>query len=129
MNLFPDNEMRKQFGCKEVPTLKISLIENDKIVYEIILDSLTYYYYSFGKEKYLRFEVATINDEDYAVLVSKNYDRCIVETRNYWRSAKTGEDEIIETPAQVYDEFNLVYRLRNDGEPTRWEFTFKNGNN
>ena len=126
MNLFPDSEKRTQFGCKEVPDLKISLVENDKIVYEIVLDSLTYYYYSFNKEKYLRFNIATINDKDYAILVSKKYDKYFVETRNYWRNAETGKDEIIKTPAQVYSKIDITYQLDvNNNDGTRWEFIFK----
>ena len=127
MNLFPNDEIREEFGCKEVPTLRISLMDNNEIKYVIIIDSLSYYHYYFNNgESYLKIDVNLINDTDYAVLVSKKYDKYLVETRNYWRNATTGKDTIIENPAQIYHNISITYEINSNGDPTKWEFVFDN---
>lgn len=127
MNLFPNDEIHEEFGCNELPTLRISLMDNNEIKYVIIIDSLSYYHYYFNNgESYLKIDANLINDVDYAVLVSKKYDKYLVETRNYWRNATTGKDTVIENPAQIYHNISITYEINSNSDPTKWEFVFDN---
>lgn len=123
-NWNPDFE-KEQFGAKDVPEIKLSLVENDKIVYEIIFTNLSIYKFEFYRGKpHVSFSSTTMNPEDFQVLVSKKYDKYFVETANYWKSTKDCQDYPVELPCQVYTEISIFQVFTAEGEPTQWKFIF-----
>jgi len=116
---------REQFGAKEVPDIKLSLVENDKIIYEMIFTNVTIYRFEFSNGKpHVSFSLSTINPQDYQILISKKYDKYFIETTNYWRSCKDIQDHLIELPCQVYTQMYLSNGFKAEGDPTQWKFTF-----
>jgi len=116
---------REQFRAKEVPDIKLSLVENDKIIYEMIFTNVTIYRFEFFNGKpHVSFSLNTINSQDYQALISKKYDKYFVETANYWRSCEDLQDHLIELPCQVYTQMCLSNSFKVEGDPTQWKFVF-----
>lgn len=119
-------QARECYGCKEIPKIRLSLMEKDEIVYTMVLDALEDYDNEFGSEyRCIQFSACLMNAKDYAALVSKIYDKYIVEVQQYWRSAEDGKDYLVELPAQVFHDFSVRYKNAEGGDPTCWEFTFE----
>ena len=119
-------EARERYGCKEIPNIRLSLMKKDEIVYTMVLDALEDYDNEFGSRyRCIQFSTCLMNDKDYTALVSKIYDKYIIEIQQYWRSAEDGKDYLIELPAQVFHNFNVKYKNVADGDPASWEFTFE----
>lgn len=114
------------YGCKEVPNIKISLMEDDKIVFSFENDGVIKYDYQYGTNKdILYITLCVMNPMTYHILISKTYDKYIIEGKNIWRSQKTGKDEQIESPARVFTNFSIQNCL-NIEDPTQWHLTFWN---
>ena len=114
------------YECKDVPNIKISLMENDKIVFSFENDGVVKYDYQYGTNKdilYITFSV--MNPYIYHALISKFYDKYIIEGKNLWRNRETGKDEQIENPARVFTNFSIQNCL-NSEDLTRWHLTFWN---
>jgi len=97
--------------------------------YDIEFDALILYIFNFDsdeKNNSVYFENALMNPTDFAAMVSKQYDRYLLATRNWWRNAQTGKDEIIETPAQCFKHMRVEYNTTASGKPTKWEITLDN---
>ena len=118
------------YGSKEVPNFKISLMDNDKIVYSFENDTVKYFYHNFNtnKEK-IKITFALMNPTDFAVLLSKRYDKYILESTMIWRNSQTYEDEEIESPARVFTNFELIYTANLKGDPIDWAMEFWNEGN
>ena len=114
------------YGCNDVPNIKISLMENDKIVFSFENDSVIKYDYQYGTDKdILYITLCAMNPYIYHILISKIYDKYIIEGKNLWRSQKTEEDEQFENPARVFTNFSIQNCLNNE-DPTQWNLTFWN---
>lgn len=121
------DETHDFYGCKEIPYLRISLMENDEIVYSFALDTISYYETCFGKqENYIKFDTYVINPKDYSILVSKQYQKYIIEIKQIMRSAETSENELIELPSKVFSNLELSYSVNATGDPASWRFEFNN---
>ena len=115
------------YGSKEVPNFKISLMDNDKIIYSFENDTAKYFYHNFNTNKEsVRITFALMNPTDFAVLLSKKYDKYILEPTMTWRSSKTFEDEQIEAPARVFTNFEFFYEVGCEGDPIDWTMEFWN---
>ena len=129
IKIFDLNESKIDYGCKEVPDIKITLRDDNEEGYSIILDTIKDYIFKFHTNKEKReiiFDSTLINPIDYQVLVSKPYHKYIIETVCYWRSSETGKDELIQNPAMVFDNMELSYELGSDDDPAVWHFEFNN---
>ena len=119
-----------QYGCIEVPTIRLRLRMHDEEGYSMIFDSLTEYslnYNSNPNETIMQFELAIMRPKDFQVLTSRAYNKYIVEVNGYWRSADTGEDEVIETPVMIFNNCNFSYNLTASGDdPARFRFVLYN---
>lgn len=114
------------YGCKEVPDIKISLMENNKIVFSFENNGVIKYDYQYGTNKdMLYITLCVMNPMTYYILISKTYDKYIIEGKNTWRSQKTGKDEWIENPARIFTNFSIQNCL-NIEDPTQWHLTFWN---
>lgn len=119
-------QARENYGCKEIPNIRLSLMDKDEIVYTMVLNGLNDYDNEFGsKYKCIQFSASLMNDKDYVALISKIYDKYIVEVQQYWRSAEDGKDYLIELPAQVFHDFSIEYKNAENGDPASWEFIFE----
>lgn len=118
------------YGSKEVPNFKISLMDNDKIVYSFENDTVKYFYHNFNTNKEnIRITFALMNPTDFAVLLSKKYDKYILESTMIWRNSQTGEDEKIESPTRVFTNFEFIYTANSRGDPIDWAMEFWNEGN
>lgn len=121
-----ENEVREQYGCKEAPDIRLSLMDGNEVIYKMTLNTLVSHKMEFGSRyKRIQFSTALMNNKDYAVLISKVYEKYVVETQQYWRSAEDGKDHVVELPAQVFHDFEIEYETECEGEPARWKFTFE----
>lgn len=115
------------YGSKEVPYLKISLVDNDKIVYSFENDTVKYFYHNFNTNKEsIRITFGLMNPTDLAVLLSKDYDKYILESTMIWRNSQTFEDEKIESPTRVFTNFGISYEVSYKGDPIDWIVEFWN---
>ena len=115
------------YGSKEVPNLKISLMDNDKIIYSFENDTVKYFYHNFNTNKEsIKITFALMNPTDFAVLLSKRYDKYILESTMIWRNSQTYEDEEIESPARIFTNFEFVYTVNFEGDPIDWAMEFWN---
>lgn len=125
-----ENETLVGYSCKETPYIRINIIENDKEIYSIVLDSISSYLNYFGydyEQDYITFNTTLINPQDYSVLVSKHYNKYILDIQQIWRNANTGEDELIELPSKVFSNMELDYFNNCSSDcPTTWRFIFNN---
>ena len=116
------------YGCKDVPNIKISLMDDNEIKYTFKHNAVNSFFYQFGTDKEkMEILLQLMNPIDYAVLISKKYEKYIVESSTYWRNSQTGEDEIIESPARVFNNFKIYYTVDCYGDPIKWYLKFWNG--
>ena len=117
---------KENFGLKDVPNVRISVMENDEIVYSLVLDAVQ----SFDKDfntiagYTITIETALINPTDYAALVSKKYDKYIIETENIWQNINEIEDTVIEDPAALCTNFEIHYVTNYNGEAAIFQLEF-----
>lgn len=124
------NETHTIYGCKETPYIRISIMNDNELIYRFALDSLDYYRYCHGKdylEDYVEFYTPVINPKDYSMLVSEHHYKFILEIQQRWRNSETGEDELIELPSVIFDSMNIDYcnNYFND-EAATWRLRFYN---
>lgn len=116
------------YGCKDVPNIKISLMDDNEIKYTFEHNAVTHFFYQFGTDKEkMEILLQLMNPIDYAVLISKKYEKYIVESSTYWRNSQTYEDEIIESPARIFNNFKIYYTVNYSGAPIEWHLEFWNG--
>ena len=99
MNPWKD-ETNVVYRNKEVPYIRISIMNNDTLIYRFALEDLNYYYNNHGcshSEDCIEIHTPVINPKDYSVLVSQHYDKYVLDIQQIWRSAETGKDELIES--------------------------------
>lgn len=123
------NNFKNEYGVKEVPNLKISLIDGDKNIYTFFIDSVIYYHHIYDtqvRKNECHVTASLIVAQDLEVLLSRKYEKYVIETEHTFRKAETGQDEIVYLPAQLYNNLNIDYEMTAEGEPTKWEFIFYN---
>ena len=115
------------YGSKEVPNIKISLMDNNKIIYSFENDTVKYFYHNFNtNEESIKITFTLMNPTDFAVLLSKKYDKYILESTMIWRNSQTYEDEEIESPTRVFTNFKISYEVSYKGDPIEWTMEFWN---
>ena len=115
------------YETKDVPNVKISLMENNNIVYTVLLDTLSSYEKTFSTTRghIIKLTSVLINPQDLAVLLSKKYDKYIIEAIRTWKNSKTFEDELIEDPAVPCTGFQVTYLSTfSKDEATEFNMTF-----
>lgn len=123
------NDFENEYAMREVPNLKVTLIDGNEVKYTFFIDSLKNYHHIYDtqiKKNECHIITALIGKQDLEVLLSKKYEKYIIEAEHIFRSAETGKDEIIYLPAQVYNNLNIDYEIDVEGDPTNWEFIFYN---
>lgn len=130
MNLqYTINDFKNEYGAKEVPNLKISLIDGNELKYTFFIDSLKEYHHIYDtqtRKNECHVIAGLIGKQDLEVLLSRKYEKYVVEAEHIFRSAETGEDEVVYLPAQLYNNLNIDYEMNPEEYPTNWEFTFYN---
>lgn len=121
------NEIHSFYGCNEPPYLRISVMDENKIIYSFALNSIKDYETCFGKQQdYITFNTPVINPKDYSVLVSKKYQKYLIEINQMMRNGETLKDELIEFPSKIFSNLELSYSANAMGEPVSWNFYFNN---
>lgn len=129
MNPWKD-ETHIVYGNKELPYIRISIMNGDTLIYRFALESLHYYYNNHGcsyLEDCVEIHTPVINPKDYSVLVSQHYNKYVLDIQQEWRSAETGKDELIELPSKVFTDMSIDYCNKNvSGDPATWRIKFYN---
>ena len=113
-------------GCKETPSIKISLMDGNEVQFVLKNDYVKNFEYNYGTDaNYLYLELTVMDPMDYTILISKPYEKYIVESQANWRRMDNGEDELIEAPARLFHHFSIYNKLCNE-KPTIWELEFWN---
>lgn len=124
------NETNVIYGNKELPYIRISIMNNDTLIYRFVLEDIIYYYNNHGSsylEDCVKIHIPVINPKDYSILVSKHYNKYILDIQQVWRNGETGEDELIELPSKIFT--NMSIDCRNDSsadDHTIWRIKFYN---
>ena len=130
MNPWKD-ETHIAYGNMETPYVRISIMDdNDTVVYRFALEDLNYYYNNHG-ESYLgdciEIHAPVINPKDYAALVSKHYNKYMLDIQQVWRSSETGEDKLIKLPSKIFTDMTIDYSNDiSDTNPAVWRIKFYN---
>lgn len=119
------SEMHVAYGNKEVPDVRVKIMEGDTVIYSFATDCLDYYYSRHGSstiEDFVEFHVPVINPKDYIALVSKHYNKYVLEVQQIWRNSETGKDELIELPSRVFNCMDITYCNKDSSgdNPTTW---------
>ena len=129
MNPWKD-ETNVIYGNKELPYIRISIMNNDTLIYRFALEDLIYYYNNHDSsylEDCVEIHTRVINPKDYSILVSKHYNKYILDIQQVWRNGETGEDELIKLPSKIFTDMSID--CCNDspaGDPTTWRIKFYN---
>lgn len=118
------------YGNKEIPYVRISIMDKDTIIYSFVLEDLNYYYNKHGSsylEDCIELHTSVMNPKDYAALASKHYNKYVIDIQQIWRNGKTNEDELIELPSKVFNKMRIDYGNKDlSGDPTTWKIKFYN---
>lgn len=121
-------DFEKKYTCKDVPEIKISLMENNEIVFSFENEYVIDYNYHYGTdEDMLCITLCALNPAVYHTLISKIYDKYIIEETTFWRNQENGKSEVFESPSKIFTNFSIQNNL--DGVNfTQWELKFWNDN-
>lgn len=114
-------------GCKDVPIIEISLVDNNKIVYTFENDTvISQNYFMNNKTEINQIIFGLFDPEAYGVLISKIYDKYIVEMKFLWQDSQTYEYKEVAAPARVYKYMEISYNVNIDKQPIEWRLEFRN---
>jgi hypothetical protein len=111
MNPWKD-ETHIVYGNIELPYIRISIMDDDTVIYRFALEDLNYYYNNHGRsylEDCIEIHTPVINPKDYSILVSKHYNKYVLDIQQMWRNSETGNDELIELPSKVFTDMTIDY--------------------
>ena len=126
---YVNNDLKDQCVIKDVPNLKISLIDGNELKYTFFIDSLKYYHHIYDtqiRKNECHLTAALISKQDLEVLLSRKYEKYVIEAEHVFRNAETGKNEIVYLPAQLYNNLNIEYELNVEDTFINWNFTFYN---
>lgn len=119
------------YGKKEIPNVLLTVYDrlwDSKEKREVYFDQLTQYYEKYDSNTgwTVVLEMPVLSPKVYELLTRKHWSRWTTQADNFWRSAKTGEDEAFIEPEINFNRFKIEHKLQCEGDPTRWYITLWN---